>query len=59
MAVPAAAGTLPVVLSVEKVSENPFTLREPAPTRRPMRIIEIFRRGQTPRSRAPPEKDAA
>lgn len=25
----------------------------------PMRIVEIFRRGQQPRSRAPPRKDAA
>jgi hypothetical protein len=38
----------------------PLTLREPCPCcGGPMRIIEIFRRGQTPRSRAPPRDQAA
>ena len=38
----------------------PLTLREPCPCcGGPMRIIEIFRRGQVPRSRAPPRKAAA
>ena len=37
----------------------PLTLREPCPCcGAPMRIIEIFRRGQTPRSRAPPREQA-
>lgn len=38
----------------------PLTLREPCPCcGGPMRIIEIFRRGQKPMSRAPPRKQAA
>ena len=38
----------------------PLTLREPCPWRGgPMRIIEIFRRGQKPMSRAPPGEQAA
>ncbi len=38
----------------------PLTLREPCPAcGGPMRIIEIFRRGQKPRSRAPPREQAA
>jgi hypothetical protein len=38
----------------------PLTLREPCPDcGGPMRIIEIFRRGQRPRSRAPPREQAA
>ena len=38
----------------------PLTLREPCPDcGGPMRIIETFRRGETPRSRAPPRKQAA
>lgn len=38
----------------------PLTLREPCPCcGGPMRIIEIFRRGQTPMSRAPPKEQAA
>lgn len=38
----------------------PLTLREPCPNcGGPMRIIEIFRRGQKPRSRAPPREQAA
>ncbi|TIS34136.1 IS91 family transposase [Mesorhizobium sp.] len=38
----------------------PLTLREPCPDcGGPMRIIEIFRRGQRPTTRAPPRKDAA
>lgn len=39
---------------------SPLTLREPCPNcGGPMRIIETFRRGQTPRTRAPPRKQAA
>ncbi len=38
----------------------PLTLREPCPDcGGVMRIIETFRRGETPRSRAPPRKQAA
>jgi Putative transposase/Transposase zinc-binding domain len=38
----------------------PLTLREPCPDcGGPMRIVEIFRRGQKPRSRAPPREQAA
>lgn len=37
-----------------------LTLREPCPyCGGPMRVIEIFRRGQEPRSRAPPRDQAA
>lgn len=38
----------------------PLTLREPCPCcGGDMRIIEIFRRGQIPKSRAPPREQAA
>ena len=38
----------------------PLTLREPCPEcGGPMRIVEIFRRGQKPQSRAPPRRQAA
>ncbi len=38
----------------------PLTLREPCPCcGGPMRIVEIFRRGQKPSSRAPPREQAA
>jgi hypothetical protein len=38
----------------------PLTLREPRPCcGGPMRIIEVFRRGQIPMSRAPPREQAA
>lgn len=38
----------------------PLTLREPCPCcGGPMRIVEIFRRGQKPMSRAPPREQAA
>ncbi len=38
----------------------PLTLRQPCPhCGGPMRIVEIFRRGQRPTTRAPPQKDAA
>ena len=45
----------------EQEAENiPLTLREPCPCcGGPMRIIEIFRRGQKPMSRAPPSEQAA
>jgi len=39
---------------------TPLTLREPCPCcGGPMRIIEIFRRGQKPMSRAPPREQTA
>ena len=38
----------------------PLTLREPCPDcGGPMRIIEIFKRSQRPRTRAPPREQAA
>jgi hypothetical protein len=38
----------------------PLTLKEPCPgCGGPMRIVEIFRRGQKPKSRAPPREQAA
>jgi hypothetical protein len=38
----------------------PLTLREPCPCcGGPMRIVEVFRRGQKPQSRAPPREQAA
>ncbi len=38
----------------------PLTLREPCPDcGRPMRIVEVFRRGEIPRSRAPPSNQVA
>lgn len=41
-------------------AQAPPTLREPcADCGRPMRIIEIFRRGQKPMSREPPRQQAA
>jgi len=44
----------------EPQAEAPLTLREPCPCcGGPMRIIEIFRRGQKPMSRAPPREQAA
>ncbi|WP_370282873.1 phage integrase N-terminal SAM-like domain-containing protein [Pseudooceanicola sp.] len=43
-----------------KTEIAPLTLREPCPScGRPMRIVEIFRRGQIPMSRAPPRELAA
>jgi hypothetical protein len=48
--------------SAETVSAEiiPLTLREPCPCcGGPMRIVEIFRRGQQPKSRAPPRERAA
>ena len=39
---------------------QPLTLREPCPDcGGTMRIVETFKRGQQPRTRAPPRKDAA
>lgn len=44
----------------EPQAEAPLTLREPCPCcGGPMRIIETFRRGQIPMSRAPPREQAA
>jgi len=43
-----------------QVEINPLTLREPCPCcGGPIRIIEIFRRGQKPMSRAPPREQVA
>jgi hypothetical protein len=52
-----ASPTMPSKAEFEPV---PLTLREPCPCcGGPMRVIEIFRRGQKPRSRAPPRDQAA
>jgi len=41
-------------------ASSPLTLREPCPDcGGQMRIVETFRRGQKPRTRAPPRKQAA
>jgi Putative transposase/Transposase zinc-binding domain len=64
----AAIAKIRTVLTTETAKEDdppsveiiPLTLREPCPDcGGPMRIIEIFRRGQKPRSRAPPREQAA
>jgi hypothetical protein len=50
----------PASAETESAEIIPLTLREPCPTcGGPMRIVEIFRRGQQPQSRAPPRKQAA
>lgn len=50
----------PVPTPETAAEAKPLTLREPCPCcGAPMRIIEIFRRGQTPRSRAPLQEQAA
>ncbi|MFN3847061.1 MAG: IS91 family transposase, partial [Paracoccaceae bacterium] len=52
--------TQPVTPPKEAIESVPFTLREPCPCcGAPMRIIEIFRHGQTPRTREPPREQAA
>lgn len=52
--------TQPVTSPEGAIESVPLTLREPCPCcGAPMRIIEIFRRGQTPRARAPPREQAA
>ncbi|MDE3028044.1 MAG: IS91 family transposase [Paracoccaceae bacterium] len=52
--------TQPVTPHEGAIESVPLTLREPCPCcGAPMRIIEIFRRGQTPRTRAPPREQAA
>ena len=52
--------TMPVRGDLSAVEATPLTLREPCPCcGGPMRIIEIFRRGQKPMSRAPPREQAA
>jgi len=49
-----------VAVPEPKTEIAPLTLREPCPCcGGPMRIIEIFRRGQKPMSRAPPREQAA
>jgi predicted Zn-ribbon and HTH transcriptional regulator len=46
--------------AAQEAETVPLTLREPCPCcGGPMRIIEIFRRGQKPSSRAPPREQAA
>ena len=46
--------------SLESMETAPLELREPCPCcGGPMRIIEIFRRGQKPMARAPPREHAA
>ena len=54
-------GAIQSVQNDEAVAEIvPLTLREPCPCcGGPMRITEIFRRGQKPMSRAPPREQAA
>jgi hypothetical protein len=50
---------LPVPAPEPAAEPIPLTLREPCPCcGGPMRIIEIFRRGQKPQSRAPPREQA-
>ena len=50
----------PTVPPKGEVEPVPLTLREPCPCcGGPMRVIEIFRRGQKPRSRTPPRDQAA
>ena len=52
--------TMPVRDALPAAEAAPLTLREPCPCcGGPMRIIEIFRRGQKPMSRAPPREQAA
>lgn len=54
-------GQRPIAQETQEVAETaPLTLREPCPCcGGPMRIVEIFRRGQKPSSRAPPREQAA
>lgn len=50
----------PVTVPEPEAEIIPLTLREPCPCcGGPMRIVEIFRRGQKPMSRAPPREQAA
>jgi hypothetical protein len=52
--------TLPVATPETSAEPIPLSLREPCPCcGGPMRIIEIFRRGKKPQSRAPPREMAA
>ena len=51
---------LPELEAQEPIEPETLTLREPCPCcGGPMRIIEVFRRGQKPMSRAPPQEQAA
>lgn len=53
-------GPQPAAAPETAADPAPLTLREPCPCcGAPMRIIEIFRRGQMPRTRAPPREQAA
>jgi len=50
----------PELEAPEQTELTPLTLREPCPCcGGPMRVIEIFRRGQKPMSRAPPREQVA
>jgi len=50
----------PALEAQEETETSPLTLREPCPCcGGPMRVVEIFRRGQKPMSRAPPREQAA
>ena len=50
----------PALEAQEKMEPSPLTLREPCPCcGGAMHVIEIFRRGQKPMSRAPPREQAA
>ena len=58
----AAIGSVPAVITEDAADDviQPLTLKEPCPDcGGTMRIIETFKRGQQPRTRAPPRKDAA
>jgi Putative transposase len=51
---------LPIAAPATSAETIPLTLSDPCPCcGGPMRIIEIFRRGQKPQSRAPPWERAA
>ncbi len=54
-------GQPPTELEAQQETEtSPLTLREPCPCcGGPMRVVEFFRRGQKPMSRAPPREQAA
>jgi len=50
----------PELEAQEETEAASLTLREPCPScGGPMRVVEIFRRGQKPMSRAPPREQAA
>jgi len=50
----------PALKAQKKMEPSPLTLREPCPCcGGPMHVIEIFRRGQKPMSRAPAREQTA